>query len=69
MMFGLTPAEKENMIRRGVVYARGRVLLLASSLDTRAVRTKPNTPPVRDKEHQAKHRKRKAAKAARRRNR
>jgi hypothetical protein len=33
------------------------------------VRLKANTPPVRDAEHQAKHRKRKAARAARKKNR
>lgn len=33
------------------------------------VRLKPGTPPVRDAEHQAKHRRRKAQRAARRRNR
>lgn len=35
----------------------------------RPVRTRPGTPPIRDAYHQAKHKRRKAAKAARRRNR
>lgn len=37
--------------------------------DTRAVRLHPNTPPVRDAEHQRKHRLRKLARASRKRNR
>jgi hypothetical protein len=51
--------------RRGYMFG-------VSSLQTgRAtpVRLHPNTPPLRDVEHQAKHRKRKAARAARKRNR
>lgn len=37
--------------------------------NARPIRLRPGVPPVRDAEHQAKHRKRKAQRAARRRNR
>jgi hypothetical protein len=39
------------------------------SAATLPIRLHPNTPPLRDAEHQARHRKRKAARAARKRNR
>lgn len=39
------------------------------SVRQQPVRLRPNVPPVRDAEHQAKHRKRKAARASTRRNR
>jgi hypothetical protein len=55
LAFGITPADRINAWR--------------VPTDTRPVRLKAGCPPVRDAEHRAKHRKRKAARAARRRNR
>jgi hypothetical protein len=58
--------------RLNELFAAHPFLLLANSHQNgsgRPVRLKPGCPPVRDAEHQAKHRKRKAARASRKRNR
>jgi CHAD domain-containing protein len=43
--------------------------LFKAAFDQTPVRTRPNTPPVRDLEHRRKHRLRKTARASRKRNR
>jgi len=68
--FGMSPADKINFIRAGVVVLPGYVIPLGlQDGSARPVRLKPGVPVMRDREHQARHRKRKAARAARRRNR
>lgn len=77
--FGLSQAEKINGLRAGFYVlvgdngrgemTTGRIVPIRYVADTRPVRIKPGCPPVRDAEHRAKHRKRKAARAARKVNR
>ena len=78
--FGISAAERINGLRAGYYVlvggngregemSVGRIVPIRWVADTRPVRIKPGCPPVRDAEHARKHRKRKAARAARKVNR
>ena len=60
------------VLRLNKVFGASAALLAASGLqhgNARPVRLRPGVPPVRDAEHQEKHRRRKRARVSRRRNR